>query len=62
MVLRCGQGKGGFMLESQFLLFGILRQAQPQLRHAEPMGLRFQGGRGTGKREAALGAGSELVG
>ena len=44
------------------LLFGILREVQPELGHAKPMGLRFEGRRGSGERQAALRAGPEFVG
>ena len=44
------------------LILSILREAQPKLGHAEPMGLGFERRCCPRQSQVAFGAGSELVG
>jgi hypothetical protein len=43
------------------LILGKLREVQPELGHAEPVGVRFDRVRRSGERQAALGADPEFV-
>lgn len=43
------------------LALGKLREVQPELRHAEPMALRFERRRRSGERQAALRMDPEFV-
>ena len=53
---------GGMLAqEAGILIFRILSEVQPQLGHAEPMGLRFQRRCRAGQSQAALSAGSKIL-
>ena len=52
----------GATQESGVLLLGMLRQAEPKLRHGQPMGLSFKRGRFLRQLEAALRPSPEFFG
>lgn len=53
-IFLVGMG-GGLGQELRVLLFCMLGEAEPELRHREPVGLRLQCGRFLRKLQAALG-------